>query len=124
VTSIVLRCARCGASFTPTRDDLLLGPEHYRVASGDVLWVSSGTNTIAKWDGEVGPGGYGAVAIDIAGDLSPYLGIGQRDGAVANVHTAVATGPGTCEVKAWAKATANTMTLASLVLSADATPRS
>ena len=84
-----------------------------------MAWVSNATaGTLAKWDEALG--GYGAVAIEIDGVLSEYLGIGNRVGSVANVAVGTATGPGTCLVRAFGKATSGHMSLQSLVLDAHA----
>ena len=93
-------------------------------ASGDILWASSNTvHTFSQWDEAVLPGGYGQVAIEIDGVLSPYSGPGNRDGAFSLVETGSKAGPGSVVVRAFGKATANTMTVKGAVLSAKAVPR-
>lgn len=94
------------------------------LATGDVLWVSNfEDDSIAKWDEVVTPGGYGQIAIEIDSVVSDYTGLGERDGALGNVALGSKAGPGTCVVRAFGKATANTLTLQSAVLSARAVPR-
>ncbi len=100
-----------------------IDPDGIGVATGDVLWVSNATDdTIAKWDEAMTPGGYGDVAIEIDGSVSTYLGIGNRDGAVATASTGSKAGPSTVLVRAFARRTTETMTLSGAVLSARAVP--
>ncbi len=99
-------------------------PHGIDLTSTDVLWVSNQAgHSVAKWDEATTPGGHGQVAIEIDGVLSSYTGPGNIDCAVGNASLGTKAGPGTCVVRAFAKATANTMTLRGLVLSARAVPR-
>jgi hypothetical protein len=99
-------------------------PSGVDVASGDVVWVSNaGDGTIAKWDIVAYPGGYGEIAIEIDGVVSDYVGIGNREGAVANAATGTKEGGSTVLVRAFGKRTSQTLTLNSAMLSARAVPR-
>lgn len=92
-------------------------------SSGD-LWVADeGNNRVQRFGGGTVLGGYGALALDIGGDLSPYVGRGASNGAIANAHTRAVTGPATVSVTAMGKATADTMVLSGAVLSARAVAR-
>jgi hypothetical protein len=89
----------------------------------DIIWVSSsGSGIIAKFDEAVTPGGHGSLAVEVDGVVSTYVGIGSRDGSISNVATGSKIGGGTVVVRAFAKATASTLTLKGIVLSARAVP--
>ena len=99
-------------------------PSGIAVATGAVPWVSNaGDGTIAKWDEASTPGGYGQIAIEIDSVVSDYVGIGNRDGSVSNSATATVAGGSTVLIRAFAKATAATLTLKGLVLTARAVPQ-
>ena len=90
--------------------------------ASDVLWVSNaGGHSIAKWDEAAA--GNGGIAIDIAGDLGPYIDWGNRNDGIGNVHTATANGPGACLVRFFGRATSGTACFQSCVLSAHAVPQ-
>jgi hypothetical protein len=99
-------------------------PSGIAVATGDVVWVSNAAGSVAKWDEVATPGGYGEVAVDINGNLGGFLGIGNRNGSVSNMHELIVQGPATATLRAFAKATTNTMTLTESVLTGRARPRS
>ena len=87
--------------------------------ASDVLWVSNaGGHSVAKWDEAAA--GNGGIAIDIAGDLGPYIDWGNRNVGIGNVHTATANGPGACLVRFFGRATSGTACFQSCVLSAHA----
>jgi hypothetical protein len=67
--------------------------------------------------------GHGQVAIEIDGVVSDYLGIGDRDGTVANAATGSKAGPSSVVVRAFGKATSGSLTLNGATLSARAIPR-
>jgi hypothetical protein len=96
-------------------------PEGVTVGTGDVVYVTDALgDTIGKWDQVPG---HGQVAIEIDGVVSDYLGIGDRDGTVANAATGSKAGPSSVVVRAFGKATSGSLTLNGATLSARAIPR-
>lgn len=96
------------------------------VQSNGDTWVSDRSNNrLVRFASTAGSaaGGYGQVAVEIDGNLGAYLGPGQLTCAVGNAHVRAVTGPATCSVRAFGKATLETMGLRAAVLSATATPR-
>ena len=99
-------------------------PNGVALASGDVLWaVNQNAHNVAKWDEVTGAGGYGRVAVKIVNDVGSYVGIGERDGAVANANARSESGPGSVLVVVNGVADSGTLTLESAVLRASAMPR-
>lgn len=97
-------------------------PDGITISTGDVLWVSNtDAPNVAKWDETAG--GYGQVAINIAGATSTYVGPGNRISSIGNVATATATGPGSLTIQGFGKATSGQLTLGSILLTATAWPR-
>lgn len=92
-----------------------------------VLYVSENDNRRVSRMNVVDLTGYGQVAVSISGSgggsMSSYLGIGDRAGRVSNVHTNQIQGPDTVNVRAYGKATTETLQLSSCILSARAVPR-
>ncbi len=106
------------------------GPCGIAVGSDGTTWVSHyASDTITKWTLSAGTPsvpaatGYGQIAVEIDGVVGTYVGIGDRHGEVANAGTGSATGPDTITVRAFAKATAGTITLTDALLWAKARPR-
>jgi hypothetical protein len=113
------RFSNAGAFQTSIAQD---NPSGIGIASGDILWISNNTgHNIAKWD-EAGVG-YGGLAIEIDGNLSSYITLGDLTAMLQNSYTHTATGPATISVKVYGKSTSGTATFRSVVLSARAVPR-
>jgi len=94
------------------------------VASGDVVWLTNDTtHLVEKWDEGVTSGGYGEIAVSVNGNLSTYVGPGNRDASIANRHIQSVQGPASCTIALYGKALANTLTLREVLLSARAKAR-
>lgn len=96
-------------------------------SAGDLIVADTGNHRVVIFTSESGggspPGGHRTVAVEIDGNLCPYLGPGQITTAIGNAHVLSKAGPATVLVKAFGKATADTLGLRAAVLSATAIPR-
>lgn len=91
--------------------------------AGDIWIADAGNHRLQRFGLGSVVGGYGDVAVAIDGNVSTYVGRGTSTGSIGNAHTRSVSGPATVTVAGYGKATADTLSLTSCVLSATARPR-